>query len=207
MTLTDGNQPSRSRLPQELRDILHRVDTERLFEELVKDDILTEPEVIAFRKEFGNFLTAVWTDRSYSAEKFFSATVLPDRRRAAFWKIEELFFAPLIERLKDAGLGNDAVLFQLGDCALSAARFDSHATDRIAIKGERVIHRKRLLRKAEVLYEVELDLEYPEKEERHLSRLLEFRTTEEVRQFKVALEKARMIGCFNRFLGRVREMV
>jgi hypothetical protein len=207
MTPNDNIQPSRSRLPQEIRDILRNIDTQQLFTELVQDAILSEREVIAFRKEFGNFLELVWIDPNYSAERFFPATVLPDRRRAALWKIEELVLAPLTEKLRDGGLGNDAVLFQFGNIALTAARLDSHSTDRITMKNSRVVHRKRLLRKAEVVHEVELDVAYPESGERHESRLLEFNTAEEVRQFKVALEKARMIGCFNRFLWRVRQMV
>jgi hypothetical protein len=203
----DNIQPSRPGLPQEIRDVLRQIDTQRLFNELVQDGVLSVQEIPIFRKKFTSFLELVWIDRNSGVETFLPATVQPELRRAALWRVEELVLAPLTEKLKDAGLGNDAVLFQTGDFALTAARLDTHATDRITVKGERVVHHRRLLRKTEVVHEVELNVEYPEKEGGHESRVIEFNSAEEVRQFTAALEKARMVGFFNRFLEKVRKLV
>jgi hypothetical protein len=157
----------------------------------------------------GGVLKDVWHDRNVSVNGLFASTVTADRRSAALWKIEELVLSILTGKLRDAGLGNDAVLFQQGDFVLTAARLNGHTTDRVTVKSQTVTERKRFLRKPETVHVIVLDVDYAEKGRwgEYETLELECKTEEEARQFTDALVKARMIGCFNGFLGRLRQLV
>jgi hypothetical protein len=210
MAVTSGNtQGDRVPLPKEISSAISQVPTQTLFDEMSRDDILAPAELMIFRREFTNLLKNVWYDRNYNPAGLLPSSVQPEKRRAALWKMEEMVLSPLTDMLRSAELGNDDVLFQQKDFVLTAARCNGHTTDRVTVKSQTRVLRKHFLRKSTTVTEVVLDVDYPEQGRfgNYETLYLDLATEEDVQRFREALAKASMIGCFNAFLGRMRQMV
>ena len=210
MDAMQGQSPStHPPLPPEIAGALKRADTARLYNELKEDSIFTGEELERYLTTCTAFLEKIWFNADFDEFRFLVSSVTPDRTKAAWWKMESLVITPLLEGLRESGMGNDAILFQQKNFVLTPARMNSHTTDRITVKRHDVVERKSLFRKPTVLHTFELDVAYPEKGRwgDYETDTVRCKSDEEARCFIEAFAKARMVGNLNAFLAWTRHFL